>query len=276
MAGEIGAGRGTIRRMGRCRIGIVAAGALAAALLAVAPLGQARQAVTLTLNVNFSYTGQITLSLPDGTPVGTTSGSPTVIPAGYYSVILRGPGACTLTPYFMLKGPNVTITDNMSQGEEDFYEYVANFQPNSTYTWRNSENPSVVYTFVTNGSVVGTQPPPVTWTGPLSTKSSNKDIVGSGLIPVRGTLTGTVGTGGQLDLAFNGKGVTNLKPGRYKLAITDKSATSGLMIENAKKKPVNITGARFIGKHTASVNLSAGTWLFMTGVGTKALTVFVR
>ena len=74
---------------------------VAAAFVAVAPSAFAAKArsthvsrgtVELTMNVIFDYQGDITVALADGTPVGTTSGSPTVIPAGYYSVILTGPG----------------------------------------------------------------------------------------------------------------------------------------------------------------------------------------
>jgi hypothetical protein len=250
--------------------------ALAACLLAFAPAAQSRSAQSLSLNVEFSYTGQISVTLPNGTPVGTTSGSPTVIPAGYYSVILSGPGGCTLTPYFMLRGPGVAITDNMAQGEDFFTEIVTNLLPNSTYTWRNSDNPSVVYTFTTSGDIVGTQPPPAVWNGPTSgKKSQNSDIVGSNLSPFRGALAGTVGTGGQLTLTYKGKRVVTLKAGRYTFAVTDRSTTNGLQMVSGKRKAVRVSAADFVGRLTASVTLSAGKWVFSTVPAKQAQTVVV-
>src|SRR5262249_52001564 len=201
--------------------------AVAAAFVAFAPSALAAQStstrasVELTMNVIFSYQGSISVALPNGTPVGTTSGAPTVIPAGYYSVILTGPGSCSLVPYFLLSGPGVAVSDNMAQGEEDFTEYDVNFQPNSTYTWKNGDNPRDVYTFQTSGQVLGTKSPPVIWKGPVTSKSSNSSIVGSAISPSRGNLTGTVSSDGKLTLLFKGKSASSLRSGLYKLTITD-------------------------------------------------------
>jgi hypothetical protein len=252
------------------------AAAGAAVLLAVAPAAQAVRADQLTMNVSFTYTGQITMTLPNGTPVGTTSGPPTVVPAGYYSLLLAGPGGCTLTPYFVLKGPGVTVTDNMAQGEDEFTEHDVNFLPNSTYTWHNSDSPNVVYTFTTSSDVVGTKAPPVVWNGPTSgKKQSNADIVGSGRGIFRGTLTGTVGAGGQLTLTFKGSKPATLKAGRYSLVVTDKSPTNGLTVGRGAAKPVTVTTVPFVGRHKATVTLSTGRWLFTTTRAKKVQSVLV-
>jgi hypothetical protein len=249
--------------------------AAAAALLAPAS-GQGARADQLTMNVNFTYTGQITMTLPNGTPVGTTSGSPTVIPAGYYSLMLAGPGGCTLTPYFMLKGPGVAVTDNMAQGEDEFTEHVVNFLPNSTYQWHNSDTPGIVYTFATSSDVVGTKAAPVKWNGPTSGKQqTNEDIVGSGRGIIRGTLTGTVGAGGQLTVTFKGKEPATLKAGRYNLVVTDKSPVNGLTIARGATRPIGVTGAAFVGRQTASVTLSTGRWVFATTRAKKTQSVLV-
>jgi hypothetical protein len=96
--------------------GLVAAGALAVGMLALAPLGQARSAAGNALEVTFTAGGVITMTLPDGTPVGTTTGAPTVIPAGSYVVYLQGPDGCVDLPFDMLKGPGENIVDNLSSG----------------------------------------------------------------------------------------------------------------------------------------------------------------
>jgi hypothetical protein len=238
---------------------------LVVALLAVAlaPGGQAAHSDQLTLKVDFSFTGAITMATPGGAPVGTTSGTPTLIPAGYYSLILEGPGGCTLTPYFMLKGPGVTVTDNMAQGEDQFTEHVVNFQPSSTYTWVNSDNPNIVYTFQTSSTVVGTKAPPVVWNGPTNKgKQVNEDVVGSGRLPGRGTLTGTLSSSGAITISFEGKHPATLRTGSYTFVITDKSPSNGLTLARGATKPTRLTAAGFVGRHTWKLNLTTGRWIF--------------
>src|SRR5580765_1954963 len=54
--------------------------------------------------------------LADGTPVGTTSGAPTVIPAGTYKLILDDTSETDMD--FDLAGPGVKLVTNMSHAEE--------------------------------------------------------------------------------------------------------------------------------------------------------------
>jgi hypothetical protein len=252
---------------------LLASSVFAAGLLTLAPAAHARE---LTLNVTFSAGGSLTVTLPDGTPVGTASGSPTVIPAGYYAVVLSGPGGCAYLPLFDLKGPGVAILSDMVGGEVDTYVYDAYFLPNSTYTWRNDRNPGLAYTFVTSSAVVGTAPAPVTHgiTGKHSTVSS-QDLVGSGSMPFRGTLTGAVSAAGRLTIAYKGKSVSNLKAGRYVVSITDRSSTSGFLLRKLKRV-MELTGATFVGKRKASVQLTAGRWLVMPGIGKTTYAIVVN
>jgi hypothetical protein len=77
---------------------------LLAALLVLAPAAGARDAADLSLQVTFTATGSISVTLPDGAPVGTTSGAPTVIPAGYYTIHFSGPlNVAAGMPYFNLR-----------------------------------------------------------------------------------------------------------------------------------------------------------------------------
>src|SRR5262245_60155275 len=77
---------GTWLRLGAGVVCLLAVGVL------LAPGAGARKDANLSLNVNYTAAGLVTVTLPDGTPVGSTSGAPTVIPAGYYSLNLSGPG----------------------------------------------------------------------------------------------------------------------------------------------------------------------------------------
>src|SRR5262249_53853499 len=115
---------------GGLRFGL--AGALAAVLVALAPTAHASRVANLSLRVTFTPAGKITVTLPDGTPVGTTAGAPTTIPAGYYTLLFYGPGECINLPLFELRGPGVNINDDMLGGETDVHTLYATFAPNAT------------------------------------------------------------------------------------------------------------------------------------------------
>ncbi len=97
--------------------------------------------MSLTLYVYFGYNNEISVRLADGTPVGTLNGTPTVIPAGYYTLSFQQPG-CVQVPSFELQGPGVSVVDNLSGGEVTSATDPVNLQPSSTYTWRNDANRS--------------------------------------------------------------------------------------------------------------------------------------
>ena len=141
-----------------------------------------------------------------------------MIPAGFYTVQMLGPGGCTNLPYFNLKGPGNNIIDSMDQGEEAAKNVNANFLPNSTYTWWDGANPSAVYTFATNGEVVGTPPP--TPVSPKHGTASTSDLIGSARATIRGTVTGAVSAAGKLSFAFKGKSVGSLQSGKYNFVVT--------------------------------------------------------
>lgn len=248
---------------------LVLAGAVTAAILAFAPAAESRTAVTLTLDVNYSYAGDITVTLPSGQPVGVKSGTPTVIPAGYYTVELTQPG-CVDTPAFVLQGPGVNILDDLNAGEIVTDAQEADFQPNSTYTWRDgSINPPVLFTFQTSGDVLGTPPPPSSAAsgGPVSSnKEANGSVVGSGLksSKLTGTLAATVSAAGKPTLSYKGKRVSSLAPGRYSITVTDRSSKLGFTLERTGSHPLKLTLPGFVGKRSASVQLTAGRWFFLT------------
>jgi hypothetical protein len=263
---------GSLRMMQRHIVRLAAAGVVAASLLVGVP---AASAANLQLNVTFSATGQITLTFPDGTPVGVTSGTPTVIPAGFYTMNLIGPGGCSTLPYFDLRGPGNNILDNMDQGEEANKTDNATFLPNSTYTWRDDQNPSVVYTFVTDSEVLGSAP--TTAVSPThGTAVSQDPFASGGTASLRGTLVGAISPAGKLSLAFDGRSVTSLAAGRYTLKIDDRSASNGFLIEKANHKAVSYSGVIFVGSRTDSLRLTSGTWLFMPKLGQTAYTIAVH
>jgi hypothetical protein len=253
--------------------------AVAVAAVLLAPSAGARSAASLSLNVSFFTNGTITVALPDGTPVGTQSGAPTVIPAGYYALMMNGPGGCTSLPHFILRGPGENIVDNLTEGEVTNFQYNAYFQPNATYTWRNDANPSVVYTFATSGDVQGAPPPSGPGRGGLQSTNhgtaTSQDLVASARATFRGTLAGAVSATGSLSLSFKGKTAATLKAGKYTLKVSDSSPKSGFVLTKAKRT-VAVTGAAFMGRHTGAVVLTAGRWSLRPSAGGKATTIVVK
>ena len=71
----------------------------------------------------------------------------------------------------------------------------------------------------------------------------SQDVVGSEVVPFRGTLRGGVSASGMLALAYNGKSVGSLKAGRYRIAVTDGSSTKGFVLQKAGHKAIAVTGA---------------------------------
>jgi hypothetical protein len=247
-----------------------AAAALASGLV-VAPAQGAAPAPTLL--VSFFTNGQITVTLPDGTPVGSTSGAPTVIPAGYYSVLMDGPGGCIQLPLFQLSGPGASIVSDMNGGEVDASTFNAFFLPNSTYTWHTDRGlSSAVHTFTTSGTIAAPATTQTTTTTPVTSSGTptSNDIVGSAIAPFRGTLTAAVGPSGALSLQHF---APTMKAGRYRLTVNDKSDTRGLQLRKATAKPLSLTGAAFTGKRIATITLTTGTWSLTNGKSTVKIVV---
>ena len=251
--------------------------AAVAGLFALAPSAQGRTAANLNLYVNFFPNGTISVTLADGTPVGSTSGTPTVIPAGFYSLVYSGPGGCSSLPVFHLTGPGTNVVANMLEGEATKATANANFLPTSTYTWSDDAFPSVVHSFSTSADVVGT-PPAQSTTAPSAASAgvTSQDVVGSAIIPTRGKLAGALSAAGRLTLAFKGKSVGSLQAGRYTITVSDQSSSAGFALQKLRHTPVRVTGIGFIGSRSASVDLTPGTWVFAPSPGKRAYLVTVH
>ena len=177
------------------------------------------------------------MTLAGGAAVGTTSGAPTVIPPGPYSLSFDDSAGAT-GPKFDLNGPGVSISEDMFYGEIQAASLAATFQPSSTYTWRNEETPNVIFTFVTSGesgsSGSGTSSGAGSSGSGSKTGTTAKSIVGSAVVPFRGKLAATVDAAGKLALTTKGKPVTTLKTGLYTFTVVDQSGKSGFAIQKVK------------------------------------------
>jgi hypothetical protein len=219
---------------------------------------------------------RITVTLANGTPVGTTSGAPTVIAPRLYNIFMDD-SAAVEGPEFDLRGPGVNFVDSMFYGENPSETFTVNFEPSSTYTWRNNEQPGVVFTFATSagggasggGAGGGGATSTTSRTGKPST-----DIVGSAILPFRGALDAIVYKSGKLSLTRNGKKVTFLKTGRYTFSVDDESSTHGFSVQVLKGKPQTVTTKAYVGSHDVTLALKPGRWFYFTPAG-KQTTFFV-
>ena len=81
---------------------------------------------------------------------------------------------------------------------------------------------------------------------------------------------------GRLTLAYKGKSVTHLKPGKYTFTVTDKSSSNGFLVAEgeASARPAS-PARRFVGKHSAKVSLTAGKWLVLPKAGKATYSIVV-
>lgn len=227
----------------------------------------------LALYITFKPGPQrISVTLANGSPVGTTSGAPTVVPAGLYNLFMDD-SAAVEGPQFDLQGPGVDFVENMFYGENPSETFTATLQPGSTYTWRNDEQPSVVFTFATS-SGAGSTTGGAGGGGSTSTTGSqvgkaSTDIVGSGIVPFRGSLDAIVYRSGKLSLSRNGRNVTSLKTGRYTFSVDDESKAAGFVVQALHKKPVTVTTGTFKGNQDVTLTLKPGRWFFYSKAAKK-------
>jgi hypothetical protein len=229
--------------------------------------------------VAFQQNHTFAITLADGTPVGTTTGTPMVIPAGSYQLFLNDTSGSVMQ--FDLSGPGVSLVTNMTNGEDLAASYVETFQTTAAYTYRDDyQQASPVWTFTTSNATVaaatataggsggGTTPK---GTVPQTT-TTPRTIVGSpqAAVPFRGTLLGAVSQAGKLRLTLAGKPVSALKAGEYTFTVTDRSKRAGFNVQEIRKGARTVTSAVFVGTKSLKVDLEAGQWfVYPTFVGTK-------
>ena len=82
--------------------------------------------------------------------------------------------------------------------------------------------------------------------------------VGSGEVT---TLRGTVGPGFTINLTKNGRKVTRLAPGTYRLVVSDRSSIHNFRLEKSGGAfERSVTSVAFVGSKTITVRLTSGRW----------------
>jgi hypothetical protein len=254
----------------RFRISRFTAAATLAAILVLA-CGVERADASGDLYIVFNLNHTISVTQANGAPLGTTSGPPTQIPAGSYNLHFDDSIGVS-GPIFTLSGPGENMSESLTLGEYPSATDVATFQPNSTYTWWDAENPNIVFTFQTTSQSVGTPTGSDSAGGGTTSSgggSGSQDIVGSGVSQFRGSLEATVYADGKVSLVKNGNAFTSLKSGRWTFSVDDESKKAGFSVEILHGSAKTISSKAFVGSNDVTVTLKPGRWFYFTPGGKK-------
>jgi hypothetical protein len=236
--------------------------ALAALLLAAGAAGSGRAATLPSIYVDYSDACTFSMRADGGITLATAAAPGTTLPPGLYQVVLTAPKNAPSCPMdFKLVGPGVTLEWNFG-GEALDAMATETFAPSATYVATDVANPSrglVVFSTTASGSSSSlvTQLPS-TATGKGVTLPG---VVGSALLPFRGTVLVSLPLSGAFAVTSRGRRVTRLQPGRYRLVVTDGSATRGLAEVSRGGDRTVLTTSRYTGRRTVTLALTAGTVL---------------
>jgi hypothetical protein len=215
--------------------------------------------------------------LGNGTRIRSATAPGTVIPPGSYLLIVNTDVPETRDSFhiFHLFGPGVNMSSDLLPCENPREIYEVTLRPSSTFTYEDTRHPEtthVVFTTSATGSSTDTSGGS---SGPAGTTSSgtvsNSSTVGTAVF--RGTLAATVAAG-KLTLSRNGRAVSKLKTGRYRIAVDDRTTTGGFMLLRPNKDTVRVTASAFVGKRAVTLTLRPGGWSYGSGSVTRRFTVF--
>jgi len=224
--------------------------------------GLAHGAVSQTIYAYFDVDGNLQFRYADSSNVGST------IPPGTYTVNLNNNTAddYAVDHQFHLFGPGIDYTDPAGAVQTTF---TVTFQAGGTYTVQDDLHPTQQHlTIVATSTPAATTTSGGTSTAPSlpqgSTKPTSSDIVGSEVVPFRGSLDAIVYTSGKVTLTRNDRPVSRLPSGRYTFSVDDESKIDGFSVQNLDDPPVTVTTARYVGSHSLTVTLRAGRWSYFS------------
>ncbi len=249
-----------------------------AAVLAFVGSAGSPSADTAKPTLYFMYAMNCTFTVlnDSGQPVST-------IPPGAYQVEVRTPvafgtvplssygitdfTACKGMPQFQLTGPGINLSTTMTAGCQSDLTFPETFLPSSTYTAVDNNQPSVAHATLTTLASGTPANPTATYGSTTTTVQSSGGIVGSGIVPFRGTLTATLSASGKPTLTKKGAAISTLLSGSYTFAVTDRDPNGSFaLLAPAKKVKTTLTGVKFVGKHSVTIMLKPGEWTFF-GLG---------
>jgi hypothetical protein len=218
--------------------------------------------------------------------IGDNGAAITVIPPGRYQILVTSPQpfaeldltgvgdpniGCSHALSFRLTGPGVSLHTTLEDGDGSADQMQATFQV-GTYTAAEDRRPTM-RSVITVAS--GAANPSAGTTSPVSGGGGSN--TGSGTTKpstptptnLRGMLAGSVSTAGKLSLTFKGKTVSRLKAGRYKITVLDETGRTGFTLQKVGRPSVKVTGTSFLGRHSVTLTLQPGQWIFFPSPGAK-------
>ncbi|HEY3921575.1 MAG TPA: hypothetical protein VGL76_05615 [Gaiellaceae bacterium] len=248
----------------------------------VLQLGAVRShaAVSSNLNAYVHDDASIDLTYADGTDVGSQGRTPPTIPAGTYTIHVLDD---TSEHDFHIMGPGVNMQTDVGGSETD--NWTVTFQPGGSYRFQCDEHPDFMWAaFVASGTATGgsgssgsgssgssgSGSSGGTSSGTTGTKSTGGTTSSTGTkSSLVGTLVGTVNATGKVTLTWGGIPVKSLKPGHYKVTVADKTKAKSFVLQEKGHAAKTIGGVAFVGAHSLTLSLTAGTWQFYATGATK-------
>jgi hypothetical protein len=252
----------------RSRLWIAAALAAATALA----FGHAARAADPSLYANYASNCTFAFVGDAGTAVAS-------VPPGTYQLVVDTPFAfsnglasCEFVQ-FHLTGPGINVDTDLGSGDSEVEQHTITLQAGGTYTVQDDGRPAQTrrtFTVATSGSAASTGNSTKT-SSSSSTKGGtpSKDLVGSAIGPLRGSLEAAVSKAGKLTLQKSKQSVSSLKSGRYTFRVADSSSKAGFVVQLVKSEPTTVSSAKFTGTRAVTVNLTPGQWFFSTPGGTR-------
>jgi hypothetical protein len=242
-------------------------------------VGSPHAAVSPTMHAFVHEDNSIGLAFDDGTAIGNQNRTPPTIPPGAYTIRVVDDAT---EHNFHLSGPGVDMAT--STGETSSPTWSVTLQPGGTYRFQCDTHSDFMYgVFQTSGTATssGGLSPGGSSTGSSSSSSSSASgsattsATSTPAASLRGTLAGTVRPAGKLTLDLQGKAVSNLEAGRYKITVADKTPARGFVIKEKGHSAITVSGVSFVGTHSVTVNLTAGHWTIYTSAGARSTSSFV-
>ena len=246
---------------------------VALALLAAAAAGGARSARTadpsLTLNVNVS--GALEVVLGNGTRIRTASAPGIVIPPGPYLLIVKSdvPDEKDIFHLFHLSGAGVEMSSDLLPCENPREIYTITLRPNSTYVYEDGRHSDLAARRVQHVRLRLELGNGQHRAGPhrRRLRGLGLELGASSAARPSAPRSPAPSPRSGLTLTKKGKNVSLLEAGRYKIAVDDRTSKRGFTIAKVQKSPVVVTRPSFVGKHTVTLNLTAGRWMLSSGSG---------
>jgi len=245
-------------------------------------------AVSSTMHAVVHQNNDIFLTFDDGSAVGNQDRVPPTIPAGTYTIrVVDDTGEHN----FHLVGPGVdmqtSVTDNATPTwtvalQNGTYRFVCDSHVDFMYGLFQVSGAGGASGGSGGGSSGGGSSGGGSSGGGSSGGSGSPGSGGSGSggskagsgAAVLGTLAGAVNAGGKLVLKLNGKAVSRLKSGRYKITVVDKTTARSFLVQQAKQAPITVSGVSYVGTRSVTLTLKAGQWTFFTSAGPKSKSSF--